>query len=50
MSAFFMEATDIANYEYWIPTIYGDRTISSDLPSGTANGELSFVASSMKNQ
>tara|TARA_B100000989_G_C19483032_1_gene446062 strand:+ start:186 stop:1292 length:1107 start_codon:yes stop_codon:yes gene_type:complete len=43
VSGFFMEVTDIANYEYWIPTIYGDRTISSELPSNTANGELSFI-------
>ena len=43
VSEFFMEVTDIANYEYWIPTIYGDRTISTELPSDTANGELSFI-------
>ncbi len=43
VSGFFMEVTDIADYEYWIPTIYGDRTNSSELPSSSANGELSFV-------
>ena len=40
----FLEVTDIANYEYWIPTVYGDRTISTELPSNSVNGVPSLVA------